>query len=119
MGVMYPTQAMQIQGSLWNGESWATDGGRTKTNWSCAPFVARFQGFNVVACPLRTPSDNIENCYASNDDKGYWWNQEKYWRLNHNQQKQYEQVRVKYMNYDYCDDRERHPITPPECASNA
>ncbi|KAK6145103.1 hypothetical protein DH2020_021923 [Rehmannia glutinosa] len=114
IGVMYPKQAMQIEGSLWDGSDWATDGGQTKVNWSAAPFHAHFQDFNVDAGPLKTSNNINENCYASD----YWWNQKKYWTLDHNQQKEYEKVRAKYMNYDYCDDRERHPTTPPECASN-
>ncbi|KAI3461857.1 hypothetical protein Pfo_018520 [Paulownia fortunei] len=115
IGVMYPTQPMQIEASLWDGDSWATDGGQTKTNWSSAPFTAHFQGFNVDGCPLPQSSNNVDqDCY----DSKYWWNQRKFWKLDHNQQKEYEQVREKYMNYDYCDDRNRHPTPPPECASN-
>ncbi|KAA8550615.1 hypothetical protein F0562_002299 [Nyssa sinensis] len=43
IGVSYPSQPMQIEASLWDGDSWATDGGQTKTNWSHAPFKAHFQ----------------------------------------------------------------------------
>ncbi|KAG8371732.1 hypothetical protein BUALT_Bualt13G0118700 [Buddleja alternifolia] len=114
IGVMYPTQPMQIESSLWDGDSWATDGGKTKTNWSSSPFIAQFQGFNVDGCSLSQTSNNTQSCYSSN----YWWNQRKFWKLHHNQEKQYQQVREKYMNYDYCSDRNRHPIPPPECASN-
>ncbi|KAK4402171.1 Xyloglucan endotransglucosylase/hydrolase protein 2 [Sesamum angolense] len=110
---MYPTQAMKIEVSLWDGDSWATDGGQTKTNWSCAPFTADFQGFNVNGCATADQySSNA--CYASD----YWWNQSKYWKLGRKQRQKYEQVRNKYMYYDYCDDRDRHPIVPPECAFN-
>ncbi|KAL0422056.1 UNVERIFIED_CONTAM: Xyloglucan endotransglucosylase/hydrolase protein 2 [Sesamum latifolium] len=115
IGVMYPTQAMKIEVSLWDGDSWATDGGRTKTNWSCAPFTADFQGFNVNGCALAAADQSSSHgCYASK----YWWNQSKYWKLGHKQKHKYEQVRNKYMYYDYCDDRDRHPTVPPECASN-
>ncbi|KAL3850411.1 hypothetical protein ACJIZ3_012293 [Penstemon smallii] len=113
IGVSYPTQAMNIEASLWNGESWATDGGRTKIDWTNAPFVAQFQGFNVDACPLQPQiSNNNINCYSPSD---YWWNQRKFWKLDHHQQKLYEQARAKYMNYDYCTDRSTHPLLPPEC----
>lgn len=115
IGVMYPNQPMQIQVSLWNGDSWATDGGQTKINWSYAPFTAHFQGFHFGGCPLPQSSTNAENCY---DESMYWWNQRKYWKLTKKKQKAYEEVREKYMNYDYCDDRNRHPTPPPECAFN-
>ncbi|CAA0815202.1 Xyloglucan endotransglucosylase/hydrolase protein 2 [Striga hermonthica] len=113
IGVPYPTQPMQILGSIWDGSDWATDGGRTKIDWAFAPFTAHFQDFNVVACPLSS-SENRENCYGSN----YWWNDKKYWKLSRNQQEEYERVRTQYLNYDYCDDRERFPTPPPECPYN-
>ncbi|PIN08218.1 Xyloglucan:xyloglucosyl transferase [Handroanthus impetiginosus] len=110
--VKYPTQSMQVEASLWNGDSWATDGGQTKTDWSNAPFRAHFQGFNIDGCSLLSQSsNNAGNCYGSN----YWWNERKYWKLDNNQEKEYEKVREKYMNYDYCDDREKHPNISPEC----
>ncbi|KAL2254145.1 UNVERIFIED_CONTAM: Xyloglucan endotransglucosylase/hydrolase protein 2 [Sesamum indicum] len=113
IGVMYPTQAMKIDVSLWDGESWATDGGQTKTNWSCAPFTADFQGFNVNGCAAAAHQSS-NACYASK----YWWNRSKFWKLGHKRKQIYEQARNKYMYYDYCDDRDRHPIVPPECATN-
>ncbi|KAI8523244.1 hypothetical protein RHMOL_Rhmol13G0058500 [Rhododendron molle] len=110
IGVSYPTQPMQIEASLWDGESWATDGGQTKTNWSQAPFKAHFQGFNIDGCPSSSTTPQGQ-CYSPN----FWWNQEKYWNLDSNQQKAYENVRNNYMTYDYCSDRPRYPKPPAEC----
>ncbi|XP_058199798.1 xyloglucan endotransglucosylase/hydrolase protein 2-like [Rhododendron vialii] len=110
IGVSYPTQPMQVEASLWDGDSWATDGGQTKTNWSQAPFKAHFQGFNIDGCPSSSTTTQGQ-CYSSN----FWWNQEKYWKLDSNQQKAYENVRNNYMTYDYCSDRPRYPKPPAEC----
>ncbi|XP_075648699.1 xyloglucan endotransglucosylase/hydrolase protein 2-like [Castanea sativa] len=110
IGVDYPSQLMHIEASLWDGDSWATDGGQTKINWTYAPFNAHFQGFGIGGCPVQNSSD-IQQCYSSK----YWWNLEKYWKLDHRQQRDYENVRKKYMNYDYCSDRPRYPTPPPEC----
>ena len=51
LGVDYPSEAMGIEGSLWNGESWATDGGKTRqigavahsklTSWDSESMLAR------------------------------------------------------------------------------
>ncbi|KAK3021634.1 hypothetical protein RJ639_046358 [Escallonia herrerae] len=113
IGVSYPTQPMQIEVSLWDGDSWATDGGQTKTDWSHAPFKAYFQGFNIDGCPSDTQNhSNTEQCYSSSE---YWWNRNKFWKLDSNQQKAYRDVRNKYMNYDYCSDRPRFPNPPLEC----
>jgi xyloglucan:xyloglucosyl transferase len=109
IGVDYPSQPMQIEGSLWDGDSWATDGGQTKTNWSSAPFKAHLQGFDFGGCAVQ--NSNIQQCSSPN----YWWNTAKYWELDSGQQREYENVRNKYMNYDYCSDRHRYPTPPPEC----
>ncbi|MCL7029587.1 hypothetical protein MKW94_023739 [Papaver nudicaule] len=106
IGVNYPTKPMHIEASLWNGDSWATDGGQTKIDWSQAPFNAYFQAFNIDGCA------QSENCYSSK----FWWNNKnKYWRLNSQQQKAYQNVKKKYMTYDYCSDLPRFPKLPKEC----
>ncbi|XP_052171126.1 xyloglucan endotransglucosylase/hydrolase protein 2-like [Diospyros lotus] len=106
IGVKYPSQPMQIEASLWNGDSWATDGGQTKTNWSFAPFKAHYRGFDVHGCV-----GAAANCHSSS----FWWNDVKYWQLDESQQKAYDVVKRKYMNYDYCKDTRRYPNPPPEC----
>ncbi|PWA93074.1 concanavalin A-like lectin/glucanase domain, Xyloglucan endotransglucosylase/hydrolase [Artemisia annua] len=96
----YPHRAMQVVVSLWDGSNWATDGGKSKANWSNAPFQAHFQDFNIDGCPSNPNSPN-KDCYSTK----YWWNKKKHWHLNHRQTRDYENVRRKYMNYDYCTDR--------------
>lgn len=109
-GVGYPTKAMQVIVSLWDGSSWATDGGREKVNWSSAPFQAHFQDFNIDGC-VSTPDSPNKECYSQK----HWWNTEKHWLLNAQQQKAYDDIRKKFMTYDYCADRNRYPYPPPEC----
>ncbi|KAJ4955149.1 hypothetical protein NE237_011932 [Protea cynaroides] len=109
IGVNYPSQPMQVVTSLWNGENWATDGGETKIDWSQAPFKVQFQGFNIDGCTSQ--NSNTRLCYSSS----YWWNSEKYGALDSIQERAYEDVKRKYMTYDYCSDTTRHPTPPPEC----
>ncbi|KAL9431315.1 hypothetical protein AB3S75_026488 [Citrus x aurantiifolia] len=112
IGVGYPSKPMQIEASLWNGESWATDGGRTKIDWTHAPFKAHFQGFDISGCPSDDDQNrSIQRCYSSQ----YWWNSEKFWKLHSTQKAKYENVRKNYMYYDYCSDRPRYPHPPKEC----
>ncbi|PKA48843.1 Xyloglucan endotransglucosylase/hydrolase protein 2 [Apostasia shenzhenica] len=108
-GVSYPSKPMQIQASIWNGEDWATDGGRTKTNWSYAPFFANFRGFDIDGC--RSDGSNDATCSSSS----LWWNSARFRELNHDERLAYQNVKRNYMDYDYCADRKRHPTTPPEC----
>ena len=109
IAVGYPSKPMQIQATLWDGDSWATNGGKTKTNWSFAPFKANFQGFDVSGCQFESSIN--QNCSS---DK-YWWNTQKFWNLDSARQRQYEHVKHKYMTYDYCTDRKRFPKPPLEC----
>ncbi|XVF81209.1 hypothetical protein PTKIN_Ptkin15bG0137700 [Pterospermum kingtungense] len=120
IGVEYPSQPMKIEASLWDGDSWATDGGQTKTNWSMAPFRAHFQGFDISGCST-IEQKHSKNCVVDKEcfSPKYWWNSEKYWKLDSKQQGQLENVRKEYMNYDYCADRPRYPVPPPECLSNS
>lgn len=97
---------MQILASIWDGDSWATDGGRTKIDWNHAPFYAQFQGFNIDGC-----SSDSSTCSSPN----LWWNAGSYRELNPAQKAAYQHVKEKYMTYDYCDDRKRYPTPPPEC----
>jgi xyloglucan:xyloglucosyl transferase len=41
--------------SIWAAEDWATQGGRIKTDWSKAPFVANYYDINLDIC----------GCYSS------------------------------------------------------
>uniref|UniRef100_J3MH68 xyloglucan:xyloglucosyl transferase n=1 Tax=Oryza brachyantha TaxID=4533 RepID=J3MH68_ORYBR len=50
-GIAFPkNQPMRLYSSLWNADDWATRGGREKTDWSRAPFVASYRGFHVDGC---------------------------------------------------------------------
>ena len=108
LGVSYPSKPMRVIGSLWNPESWVSNG--IKTDWSQAPFKAKFQDFKIHGC---TTVGN-KNCHSSK----FWWNSKKYQGLNVREQRAYQDIRRKYMTDDYCSDRSRHPKTPPECRRN-
>ncbi|KAL5974277.1 hypothetical protein ACLOJK_030941 [Asimina triloba] len=84
-GVKYPSKPMQILSSLWDGEDWATDGGKEKTDWTQAPFIAGYQGFSVDGCR----SSDWEGCSSSS----FWWNSAEYSSLSPAQQKAYEDVK--------------------------
>ncbi|KAL3725114.1 hypothetical protein ACJRO7_030172 [Eucalyptus globulus] len=109
IGVPYPTQSMQTEASLWDGDSWATDGGQTKIDWSYALFQVQYLGFNISGCEFQ--SQDPRHWYSS----AYWWNSWSHWSLDEEQDRQLENVRKNFMNYDYCTDRSRYPVLPPDC----
>ncbi|XP_016574408.1 xyloglucan endotransglucosylase/hydrolase protein 2-like [Capsicum annuum] len=106
-GIGYPSQPMQSEATIWNGETWATENGKAKINWSNSPFIAQFQGFNIEGC-----SSNYNlNCNSTK----LWWNYEKFWKLNQDQEKSYQDIRSKNIIYDYCKDTNRFQNIPLEC----
>ena len=59
-GVPFPTwQRMRLQGTLWNADEWATQGGRIKTDWTQAPFYAYYRNLRVTPC---APSPGVAWC---------------------------------------------------------
>ncbi|KAH9304748.1 hypothetical protein KI387_009152, partial [Taxus chinensis] len=94
-GVAYPdSQAMGVYSSLWNGDSWATRGGLVKIDWSHAPFVAAYRNFNVQSASSGVKQ--INGISSEQRNKLQW-------------------VKKNFMIYDYCIDKQRYPLPPPEC----
>lgn len=113
-GVPYLNQQpMTVYTTLWNGDSWATQGGTVKINWAAAPFVASFQNFGIDACQWQTPSPACAAPTASN-----WWNQPQSQSLTADQLSKLQSVQTTYLVYSYCNDRSRYPTPPAECAHN-
>ncbi|KAJ6914192.1 xyloglucan endotransglucosylase/hydrolase protein 23 [Populus alba x Populus x berolinensis] len=107
IGVPFPkNQPMRIYSSLWEADDWATCGGRVKTDWTKAPFVASFRNFNVNACAW---SYGASSC-KSNSNSWIWE------ELDVGREGQMKWVRDNYMTYDYCKDSKRFPHgLPREC----
>ncbi|XP_012575167.1 xyloglucan endotransglucosylase protein 6-like isoform X2 [Cicer arietinum] len=118
-GIPFPKdQPMGVYSSIWNADDWATQGGRVKTDWSHAPFIATYKAFEINACecPMSVAAmDNTKRCSSSSDDKKFWWDEPNLSVLNLHQSHQLMWVRAKHMVYDYCNDVSRFPITPLEC----
>ncbi|CAM6119638.1 unnamed protein product [Calypogeia fissa] len=107
-GIAFPTsQPMGISASLWNGDSWATQGGAVKLNWTYAPFEASFGSFDIQACDATSGS----NC-ASGDG---WWSAAEYQSLGQADISKLKWVQQNYMIYDYCTDTLRYAQPPPDC----
>lgn len=114
IGVPYPvSKPMKIYASLWNADDWATMGGRVKTNWKQAPFIASYGGFRITACKW-AHSTRSTNCLNSNSngEKDQWKKQ----ILKSSDIKRMKMMQRKYMVYNYCTDNNRFPKgLPVEC----
>ncbi|KAJ0097707.1 hypothetical protein Patl1_28446 [Pistacia atlantica] len=105
----YPAnQPMGVYSTLWEADDWATRGGLEKIDWSKAPFYAYYKDFDIEGCPVPGPT----NCAANPRN---WWEASNYQALNAIEARKYRWVRINHMIYDYCTDKSRYPVTPPEC----
>ncbi|KAL9251140.1 putative xyloglucan endotransglucosylase/hydrolase protein 10 [Drosera capensis] len=112
-GVAFPIQQpMSIEASIWNGENWATEGGKIKIDWTKAPFIASFNNHKIDACVWK---GDVKNCSAASSTN--WWNQESFSSLTWNQRRLFKWVRKNQLVYDYCQDSKRFNGTlPKECS---
>ncbi|XP_044479258.1 probable xyloglucan endotransglucosylase/hydrolase protein 6 [Mangifera indica] len=105
----FPTnQPMGVYSTLWEADDWATRGGLEKIDWSRAPFYAYYKDFDIEGCPVPGPTTCASNA-------GNWWEASNYQALNPIEARKYRWVRINHMIYDYCTDKSRYPVTPPEC----
>lgn len=117
-GVPFPKdQAMGVYSSIWNADDWATQGGRVKTDWTHAPFVATYKGFEIDACecPVSVAAADVAKNCSSSAEKRYWWDEPTLSELSVHQSHQLVWVKAHHMVYDYCTDTARFPATPVEC----
>lgn len=98
IGGRYPSKAMFVLGSIWNGEEWASGG--KKVDWSQAPFQANYKVFGILGCPFGN------HC----DSQAFLWNKADTWQLNPKQQKMYQLVKTKYVYYSYCSNPKAHQL---------
>lgn len=121
-GIPFPKdQAMGVYSSIWNADDWATQGGRVKTDWSHAPFIASYQGFEIDACECPTPTtaaENMKRC-SSGAERQYWWDEPTMSDLSVHQSHQLKWVKANHLIYDYCTDTTRFPTTPAECVHHS
>ncbi|GMH14708.1 hypothetical protein Nepgr_016549 [Nepenthes gracilis] len=111
-GVPYPkSQPMGVYSTLWEADNWATRGGLEKIDWNKAPFYAYYRDFDIEGCPVPGPAACVSN-------PGNWWERDSYQQLNPTEAARYNWVRRNHMIYDYCADKSRYPVAPPECTTN-
>lgn len=108
-GTPYPkSQPMGVYSTLWEADDWATRGGLEKIDWSKAPFCAYYKDFDIEGCVVPGPASCASNLTNM-------WEGAAYQALSPVEAKNYQWVRMNYMIYDYCTDKSRYPIPPPEC----
>ncbi|KAK3123060.1 hypothetical protein QOZ80_8AG0623250 [Eleusine coracana subsp. coracana] len=106
----YPgNQSMSVHATLWDGSYWATQQGKVPIDWSNAPFVVSYKGYNADAC---TPNGEGRplSCPAGTDR---WMKRQ----LNDAEWGTVAWAKQNFMHYNYCEDGWRFPQgSPAECS---
>lgn len=114
-GTYCDRKAMSIYLSIWDGSSWATNGGSIKINWTQAPFNIYYKNFNLDGCPAPNPRA-LAACHLDPHAAPTPFSSEQYAYL---QSIRNNKTLVKY---NYCTDYARYPNLNqdyPECKFNA
>lgn len=118
LGVPYlDYQEMYSFSSMWDGSSWATNGGKDKIDWTLQPFWASYTDFDVEACAVVGSSSAAKHtCYRDLYTKPYGnaANQ----TLTAKQWDDLKWIQTTWLTYDYCTDTTRWTTPPAECAIN-
>ncbi|KAL3508978.1 hypothetical protein ACH5RR_028379 [Cinchona calisaya] len=112
LGVPYPSRKpMRLYSSIWNADSWATQGGKVKIDWRKAPFTASYRNLKIDACVW--PSTSSCESTSSNSSPS---NTRMTQQLDAGGKMNLQWVQKNYMVYNYCTDFEKfvHGI-PLEC----
>ncbi|KAL6877494.1 hypothetical protein ACP4OV_012709 [Aristida adscensionis] len=116
-GVAFPTRRpMYAYSSIWAAEDWATQGGRVKTDWSKAPFVANYKNISLDICQCSNGGRCATGCRAASAAAKYGGKCGSV-RLSNAELAQMQQVQSKYRIYNYCVDPKQwiNGKKPVEC----
>lgn len=95
----YPNhQPMKVFASIWDGDSWATEGGRIKIDWTAAPFVATYSNYTFNACPCANTTTAIAACQNSRFAKTTAASR----TLTGHRLNQMKRVKATWVKYNYC-----------------
>ncbi|KAJ9549165.1 hypothetical protein OSB04_021708 [Centaurea solstitialis] len=110
MSYTYPLKPMSLYATIWDGSSWATEGGKYHTIYKYAPFVASLEELKIEGCVIQNISMPITNDACSKNatisNLGPLEGEE-YARLSRNQTIALNWVKRKHLFYSYCNDIKR------------
>ncbi|KAG0628765.1 hypothetical protein M758_1G051700 [Ceratodon purpureus] len=114
-GIQYPAKPMNAYATIWDGSTWATEGGQYHVNYTQGPFDATFTNFKLEGC-VWDPTIQITPPECAMPTYKAWFNDNEMQEMSDKQLIALEWARSNFMWYSYCDDQERYPVhSPPEC----
>lgn len=111
MGGEFPSKPMTLYATIWDGSSWATNGGKYKVNYKYSPYIAEFSEFVLHGCTV----DPIEQVFRKCDLTPQISEAAIPNNITTAKRTKMESFRRKHMTYSYCYDHLRYKIPPAEC----
>nr|XP_009777457.1 PREDICTED: probable xyloglucan endotransglucosylase/hydrolase protein 27 [Nicotiana sylvestris] len=108
MGGDFPSKPMSLYATIWDGSSWATNGGKYKVNYKYSPYVAKFSDFVLHGCAV-DPIELSPKCDTAPKSAFIPTS------ISPDQRRKMESFRKKYLQYSYCYDRTRYNVPLSEC----
>ncbi|KAL3699336.1 hypothetical protein R1sor_017358 [Riccia sorocarpa] len=110
LGVNYlQGNPMKLYSTIYNADSWVTQGGKVKIDWSYAPFTVTFKNYMLQGCASEVSGATA--CSSS------WWDEPQYWSFTTTQMQALKNIQATYVTYNYCTDRARFSTPPAECSN--
>lgn len=110
----YPSRPLHVYGTIWDGSSWATNGGKDKVDYTYSPFVATYGEFILSGCVAKIDNDDYKRCSSSNYMISQFTGNLPP-KLTGAQVESMHWVQRHYMTYNYCEDYARYPTPLFEC----
>ncbi|KAJ4961830.1 hypothetical protein NE237_021740 [Protea cynaroides] len=114
MGGDFPSKPMSLYATIWDGSTWATNGGKYKVNYKYAPYVAEFSDLILHGCAVDPIELSTKKCDTTGaGDSLNAFNIQTGITLEERSKMLH--FRKQHLQYSYCYDRVRYLTPPSEC----
>ncbi|XP_051144948.1 probable xyloglucan endotransglucosylase/hydrolase protein 28 [Andrographis paniculata] len=107
MGGDFPSKPMSLYATIWDGSTWATNGGKYKVSYKYAPYIAEFSNFVLHGCAI----DPIYHAKCEDSPKFSSMDS----GITNTHRTKMVRFRKNYLQYSYCYDHSRYETPPSEC----
>ncbi|KAL7110297.1 hypothetical protein ACP275_05G015900 [Erythranthe tilingii] len=115
---VYPSKAMSVYATIWDGSEWATRGGKYPVNYNFAPFIVSMRGIQMEGCVVNQKGITATSCLRGTPSSLDPVDGEQFAKLSSQEITGLDWARRKHMFYSYCQDKSRYKVLPRECNSS-
>ncbi|KAL9678853.1 hypothetical protein QQ045_016704 [Rhodiola kirilowii] len=110
MGGDFPSKPMSLYATIWDGSTWATNGGKYRVNYNYGPYIAEFSDLVLHGCAVDPLEQSSKSCDSTPAQSAIPTG------ITTEQRRKMNSYRKKHLTYSYCYDKTRYQIPPSECS---